>query len=305
MMKAPVALFVYNRPLHTRQTLLSLSNCEEASDTDLFIFCDGQKPDASEENKIAIREVRRIIREQKWCKRIEIVESEHNKGLSRSIISGVTELVNRFGKLIVLEDDMDLSPWFLKFMNEGLDLYANEDAVISLTGYSWPVKEKLPETFFLRGTYCWGWATWKRGWELFDPDGRKLMQELEARKLTGLFDFNNSHFYTQMLKDQVEGRNDSWALRWYASAFLENKLTLLPARSLVQNIGIDGSGVHSGKSNEWTVDISNTPIQMRRIPIEDNLIARRAVTNFFLSMKRNSLKERLKRKIYNFLYNRR
>ncbi len=304
-MKAPVALFVYNRPLHTRQTLLSLSNCEEASDTDLFIFCDGQKPDASEENKIAIREVRRIIREQKWCKRIEIVESEHNKGLSRSIISGVTELVNRFGKLIVLEDDMDLSPWFLKFMNEGLDLYANEDAVISLTGYSWPVKEKLPETFFLRGTYCWGWATWKRGWELFDPDGRKLMQELEARKLTGLFDFNNSHFYTQMLKDQVEGRNDSWALRWYASAFLENKLTLLPARSLVQNIGIDGSGVHSGKSNEWTVDISNTPIQMRRIPIEDNLIARRAVTNFFLSMKRNSLKERLKRKIYNFLYNRR
>ncbi|MEO8086129.1 MAG: glycosyltransferase family 2 protein [Bacteroidota bacterium] len=299
MINAPVALFVYNRPLHTRRTLMSLSNCSKAGDTDLFIFCDGLKAGASLQDKNAVEEVRQVVREKKWCRNIEIIESPVNKGLSRSVIAGVTDIVNRFGKIIVLEDDMEVSPYFLKYMNEGLTLYENDEKVISLTGYCWPVKEELPETFFLMGTYCWGWATWKRGWDLFEADGRKLLQQLEERKLTTLFDFDNSHFYTSMLRDQVEGRNDSWALPWYAIAFLKNKLTLIPGRSLVHNTGIDGTGVHSGESNEWKVTLSINPVEVNRIPVSDSLQGRQAVTSFFRSMKRNSFSERLKRKIRN------
>ncbi|MCX6276047.1 MAG: glycosyltransferase family 2 protein [Bacteroidetes bacterium] len=300
MMNAPVALFVYNRPLHTRRTLMSLSMCGEALETDLFIFCDGLKNGATEDVKKSVEEVRKVIRERKWCRNVEIIESAVNKGLSRSVIAGATEIVNRFEKIIVLEDDMEVSPFFLKYMNEGLALYERDEAVISLTGYCWPVKEKLPETFFLLGTYCWGWATWKRGWDLFDPDGSKLLRQLEEKNLTSLFDFNDSHFYTRMLKDQVEGKNDSWALPWYAAAFLQHKLTLIPGRSLVRNTGIDGTGVHSGESDEWAVELSSTPVEVARIPLEDSTPGRGAVTAFFRSMKRNSLPERLKRKIRSF-----
>lgn len=300
MMNAPLALFVYNRPLHTRRTLTSLSMCSEAKETDLFIFCDGLKNGANDEVKKSVDEVRKVIREKKWCRNVEIIESPVNKGLSRSVVAGVTDIVNRFGKIIVLEDDMEVSPFFLKFMNEGLALYKDDDAVISITGYCWPVKNKLPETFFLLGTYCWGWATWKRGWDLFDADGSKLLRQLEEKNLTSLFDFDDSHFYTRMLKDQVEGKNDSWALPWYAAAFLQNKLTLIPGRSLVRNTGIDGSGVHSGKSDEWAVELSSTPVVVARIPLEDSIRGREAVTAFFRSMKRNSLPERLKRKIRSF-----
>ena len=300
MMNAPVALFVYNRPLHTRRTLMSLSMCSEAKETNLFIFCDGLKNGATDEVKKSVEEVRKVIREKKWCRNVEIIESPVNKGLSRSVVAGVTDIVNRFGKIIVLEDDMEVSPFFLKFMNEGLALYEHDDAVISLTGYCWPVKDKIPETFFLLGTYCWGWATWKRGWDLFDADGRKLLQQLEEKNLTSLFDFDGSHFYTRMLKDQVEGKNDSWALPWYAAAFLQNKLTLIPGRSLVRNTGIDGTGVHSGKSDEWAVELTTTPVVVARIPPEDSIQGREAVTAFFRSMKRNSLPERLKRKIRSF-----
>ncbi len=296
-MNAPVALFVYNRPEHTRRTLLSLSKCKEAFETDLFIFCDGEKDNATAEQRNAINEVREVIRSGQWCRNVEVIESPLNKGLSRSIIAGVTELVRRFGKIIVLEDDMELSPYFLKYMNDGLEMYKDDEKVVSLTGYQWPVKDKVPETYFLRGTYCWGWATWKRGWDLFEPESKLLLQKLEEANLTSLFDFDSSHFYTQMLQEQVEGRSDSWALPWYAKTFLENKLTLIPGRSLVQNIGIDGTGIHSGKSNEWGVALSEIPIEVNKIPVEDSKEGRKAVTAFFRSMKRNSFPEKLKRRI--------
>ena len=130
----------------------------------------------------------------------------------------------RCDKVIVLEDDLVTSPHFLQYMNDGLGIYERDDRVISIHGYSYPVHGKLPETFFLRGADCLGWATWKRGWDLFEDDGQRLLNELERRNLTRSFDFDGSYPYTQMLRDQIAGSNSSWAVRWYASAFLRDKL---------------------------------------------------------------------------------
>jgi hypothetical protein len=138
-MNAPIALFVYNRPAHTRVTLESLSANIEAAGSDLFIFADGLKPGSTAAMRASVEEVRKVIRERQWCRKVEIMVSETNKGLANSIVQGVTEIVNRYGKVIVLEDDMQLSPYFLKFMNDGLRFYESNEKVISLTGYTWPV----------------------------------------------------------------------------------------------------------------------------------------------------------------------
>ena len=125
----------------------------------------------------------------------------------------------RFGRVIVLEDDLECSP-FLQFMNRALDVYADDHRVISISGYIYPIKGDFTGDVFLRGADCWGWATWKRGWDLFRSDGNALLSELQSRQLSAAFDFDGSYPYTEMLTDQVNGKNDSWAIRWYASAFL-------------------------------------------------------------------------------------
>ena len=151
----------------------------------------------------------------------------------------------------------------------------------SIHGYCCATKTPLPETFFLRGADCWGWATWSRAWKVFNPDGAFLLGELKRRRLTKLFDFDSTFECMSMLADQVAGKNDSWAIRWSASAFLANMLTLYPARSLVQNIGYDFSGEHCGGSRIWDVQLSVTPIHIERIPIKDSIIGRKAFEAFF------------------------
>src|SRR3989337_2261525 len=183
-------------------------------------------------------------------------------------------------QIIVLEDDLLSSPFFLKFMNEGLEYYKDEDKVISINGYLFPVIARLPETFFLKGADCWGWATWKRGWDLFEPDGEKLLGDMRKRHLKKEFDFNGAYPYTKMLEDQTRGKNNSWAIRWYASAFLNDKLTLYPGRSLTKNIGTDASGTHCGKTDLYESQISLNPIEITDIPIEENRSAREEFGRF-------------------------
>jgi hypothetical protein len=142
------------------------------------------------------------------------------------------------------------------------------------------VNRTLPQTFFLRGADCWGWATWKRGWDLFEQDGRKLLSELEGRQLTRSFDFDGSYPYTQMLRDCIAGANDSWAVRWYASAFLLGKLTLYPGSAQVQNIGADGSGTHVGSTRRFENPDWGRPILVGGVPVEESLLARRAFARF-------------------------
>jgi len=273
-----MVLFVYNRPWHTRQTIKALQKNELADRSDLFIYSDSPK---NEQTEKAVKKVREYIHTIDGFKTITIREREKNLGLAGSIIDGVTAIVNEYGRLIVLEDDLVTSPFFLRYMNDALILYENEEKVISIHGYIYPLSEKLPSTFFLRGADCWGWATWKRGWDLFEEDGQKLLNELEEKKLTRLLDFNRTYNYTQMLRDQIAGKNDSWAVRWLVSAFLRERLTLYPGISLIRNIGLDGIGTHCGTSDAVDVKVGQEPISVQPIDIVENAKAKKIIEDYF------------------------
>lgn len=279
---APIVLFVYNRPQHARSTIEALQQNLLASESELYVYSDGPK---SESDREKVEEVRRHLAELDGFARITIIKREQNRGLAHSVISGVSEILSRYGRIIVLEDDMVTSPHFLRYMNEALELYEDEDRVISVHGYVYPVKESLPETFFLKGADCWGWGTWKRGWDLFEADGAKLFQELKDRRLERRFDLNGAYDYTRMLKEQISGKNDSWAIRWYASALLNDRLTLYPGRSLVQNIGTDNSGVHCGATDDFRTDVTVTPIHVERLRPEENRDALSIFGRYFESLR--------------------
>lgn len=297
-MFAPVIFFAYNRPEHTRRSLESLKANAEAEQTVLYIFCDGPKANATEETKKRITEVRQVIREQQWCGQVEITEQDTNKGLAASVIEGVTDIVTRHGRCIVLEDDLIVSPFFLKYMNDALDAYVAEENVISIHGYTYPVGETLPETFFLRGADCWGWATWKRGWDLFEPDSSKLYIELKRSKQLRAFNVNNTYDYVKMLKKHIRGENDSWAIRWHASAFMRNRLTMYPGRSLVTNAGTDGQGTNVTHDKHFAVQLSSGPVKVGNIKVEANREAQRIFEHYFRKKQTTALQRLLMRLKY-------
>lgn len=296
---APIVLFVYNRPWHTQQTVESLKKNKLAKESELFIFSDGPKENNKAKNDV--EKVREYIKTINGFRRITIIEKEENYGLANSIISGVTEIVNRHGKVIVLENDLVTSKYFLNFMNSALEFYKDENKVISIHGYIYPIKSDLPETFFIKGADCWGWATWKRGWDIFEANGKKLLDELKDKNLEKKFDINGSYAYTKMLSEQVTKKNDSWAIRWYASAFLKDKLTLCPGRSLVCNIGLDASGIHCGSTNSFNAVITNRPIKLTNIPIEENIFVLREIEKHFRMTKQNIIKRIFYKIIRGFL----
>lgn len=302
---APIALFIYKRPELTRACLKNLSENPEFKNSILYVFADGPKPDAAEADIAKIERARAVVDECKWAKSTIFMKSEQNKGLANSIIEGVTKIVEKHGKIIVVEDDLLVSKYFLNYMNEGLRLYEREERVISIHGYVYPVKSKLPEVFFLKGADCWGWATWQRGWKLFEQDGNTLLSELNDRKLTKEFDFNGAIRYTSMLKDQIDGKNDSWAIRWYASAFLKNKLTLYPGKTLVQHVGIGEDATHMKGGKAEKVIFPIQPIKLRRIKISENNNVKSIITNYFLCKPEItiSLHSRLKSLVYKKINN--
>jgi GT2 family glycosyltransferase len=247
MSQAPIVFFAYKRPEHTRRSLESLSQNIGAKDSELFIYCDGIK---CIEDRQLVELVRQIVRSKLWCGTVHIIEREQNIGLANSIISGVTEICSRYGKVIVLEDDLILSPYFLNYMNTALELYKNETHVMQISGYMFPTNLEPVETdtIFFPLVNSWGWATWLRAWNYFDPEATDY-QELKAnKKLKYKFNLNNSYPYFDMLESQIKAEIDSWAIRWYLNTFMLQGLTLYPVQSLIQNIGFDGSGTHSSVS---------------------------------------------------------
>ncbi len=249
-MAAPIIIFVYKRPRHTLEVLRALQRNPLASDSLLFIFCDGPKLDCSKDELIAINETRRIIRLDQWCKKVEIIESDKNMGLAASIIEGVTSVVSRYGKVIVLEDDIISSPFFLQYMNDSLDVYEHEKEVISIGAFNFFANDnQVPDTFFIPIPDCWGWATWKDRWDLFQHDGNILLKQLRERNLIKKFNLNGAYNFEQMLIDQINGKNNSWAIRWQAVAYLNNKLSLYPKFSMTKNIGFGSDGTHGGDDN--------------------------------------------------------
>jgi hypothetical protein len=279
---APICLFVYNRPWHTTQTLEHLIKNIGADKSELIVYSDGAR-DSSD--SLAVEEVRKIIENIVGFRKVNLIKRAKNVGLAQNIIEGVTAVLEQYKKIIVLEDDLITSPYFLNYMNRGLDLYEPDPRVASIHGYCYPVKNNLPETFFIKGADCWGYATWQRAWEKFEPDGQKLVERIVKSGRKKEFDFNNSYGYFTMLQDQIKGKNNSWAVRWYASAFLADMYTLYPYPSLVQNIGLDNSGTHSGSFDKPGKAIEIKEILFGPIPVEENSIARKEFEKYFRSLR--------------------
>lgn len=281
-MLAPIALFAYNRPAHLARVAQALSANPEAAASRLYVFSDAPKRDADRGGVDAVRTQACALR---GFASVELVEQRENQGVARSITGGVARLTSEFGRTIVLEDDLLPAPHFLRYMNRALDTYAEDERVISVHAYSYPVAGPLPPTYFLRGADCWGWATWKRGWDLYEPDGGKLLNALQRKDQAREFDFDGAYPYSRMLRDANEGRNDSWAIRWYASAFLHGKLTLYPGSSQVQNIGADGSGIHVGDTPQFRHATWGEALEVGGIPVEESLAARAAFATYLAGLR--------------------
>ncbi len=279
MTYAPIALFTYNRADHTQRAVESLLQNAEAKDSDLFIFSDGAK------NEKAIKGVednRKYIHTVTGFKTITIIEREKNWGLANSLIAGITDVITKYGRVIVVEDDLILSPYFLKFMNDGLEKYKDDDRVGTITGFVPPIEEKLPETFFLTYFQCWGWATWKRAWDLLETDARPLLKGLRFKRKK--FDVGGGVCNYGNLYCQKVGLVDSWYLRYYASLFLKGKLSLYPGRSVAANDGLDGTGTHCGADLKCYFNAHNTqaPIVLREIEVREDERVFQIFKNYFL-----------------------
>jgi hypothetical protein len=300
---APIVLFTYCRPNNTKETIKHLLMNEEAKDSDLFIYSDSSKNEKADDG---VRRTREYIRSISGFKSVSIIEREKNMGLANNIVDGVTSIINQYGKVIVLEDDLSVSPFFLRFMNEGLERYKDRDDIISIHGYVYPTKKKLPEAFLIKGADCWGWATWKRGWDMFCFDATLLYKKIKESRRDKEFDYNFSYPYMDMLKRQMVGIANSWAICWYASAFLNNMYTLYPSKSLVQLNDLVGNGsTHGSTPMEYLVEVRDTPINWNLVDDKkESKKGRVAFEKFFNSQK--SLKKNLiislKRRIKIILY---
>jgi len=297
---APVILFVYNRPHHLTKVIDGLKLNKECRNTPLIIYSDAAK---SKTDLELVNSTRKIIRNISGFQSLKIIEQERNKGLADSIIDGVTEQFENYESLIILEDDLVPSKFFLNYMNTALQLYSGSEKISSVHAYCYPVLGYLPSTFFIKGADCWGWGTWKSNWDNFEKDGTVLYQELKRRNLFFSFNMYGGYNYRKMLLDQINGRNNSWAIRWHAWNYLQGKLTLYPNRSLVENIGTDGSGSNFTKTDP-TYKTSNSvfKIPVERSEIKEDIFARnkfilyhyRRKLLILLSMPREFIKKNLK-----------
>lgn len=268
---APIALFVYARPEHTLKTLEALQSNTLASHSHLTIYADGPKPNATDKDLHAIQEVRRVIRLNQWCKVVNIIESDENSGLANSVIHGISIILEESNKVIVLEDDIITSRHFLKYMNQALSIYQDQDKVGGISGFCYPNSGGLDQTYFLPICASWGWGTWKRAWDNFQVDSEYLLSKISDDDTSARFNFGHYPF-SSMLQAQAQGKVDSWAIRFYASIFLKGQFFLFPEQSLVNNIGFDDSGVHSTSNDQYYNshavaqdfgDISKIPVELK------------------------------------------
>ena len=301
MRYAPIALFSYNRLPHLTKTLEALQANELASESELYLFSDGPKNKSEEEQ---VQQVRIFLKTVSGFKKVHLIESPTNRGLADSIISGVTRLTNEYGKVIILEDDIVTSKQFLHFMNDALDFYENAPQVMHISGYVFPIgndsskengTEKEKETFFIAPTTCWGWATWKRSWQFFNPDSTALLSQFSETMIQD-FNLNGGTDYFNQLTLNHLGKLKTWAVFWSASVFLKKGLSLHPTRSLTINIGHDGTGEHCSTTDQFNVVLSEKRITGFETQIEESSFFREKIEQFLKSLK-PSLFTRIRNKI--------
>lgn len=294
-MNAPIAIFVYNRPSHTKSVLDNLSLNKQAKNSELFVFCDGLKQNSTDVIKTAVQETRSLIESENRFKKVTIYKHQENQGLAKSIIFGVSKVLSQYDKIIVLEDDIVPEKGFLGYMNEALNIYCDNDEVGCVHAWNYTFNKNMisDSTFFLKGADCWGWGTWKNAWDLLELDGRLLLNQIKTKNLDFEFNRNNTHSFTKMLEDQIEGKNNSWAIRWHASLFLANKYCLHPKYPIVKNIGLDGTGTHSGVELLLQKTVKKIKIKKKDTPKENLFFYK----SFEMGIKSNlNLWENLKKK---------
>ncbi len=275
---APVALFAFNRPDHTLRTLEALKKNDLADQTHLYIFCDGPRVNSDDVRRID--EVREIVVREKWCGKVSTIFQKKNLGLADSIRGGIEQVLDEHDRIIVLEDDIVTSPGFLKYMNDALSIYANDNNVMNVSAYLPETNFRwlLPSSFFHRMMSCWGWATWGRAWDKAQWDARLLLKRIESHP-GGLhaFDMDSTYPYSEHLRKNIDGTLKTWAIFWAASCYVSGGLSLYPGCSLVTNIGFDGTGTNcdSAESDPQTAlakNITVRPIEIKPSSIGDRYL---------------------------------
>ncbi len=267
---APIILFTYNRPSHTRRTVEALLNNVLADKSRLFVFSDGAK---DEDEQRDVHRVRDYLRKVRGFLSIRLVERERNWGLADSIVSGVSEVIEQYGSAIVLEDDIVTSPYFLTFMNKALSFYRHEKRVWHISGWNYPIDPSgLPDAFLWRVMNCWGWATWADRWQHFEKDPGRLISTFSSADIYRFDVDGTQDFWSQVLAN-YDGKINTWAIFWYATIFERSGLCLNPVRTFVNNIGHDGSGVNCGRMKGYIDVLNNMPDVTLPAEIKENVRA--------------------------------
>lgn len=295
---APVVMFVYARQDHTLRTLKALRANQWADQTDLIIFSDAPR---GERDVDAVNAVRNLVKTVTGFKSIRVVERKENYGLAKNIQDGVSEVCQAYGRVIILEDDIVTSPTFLKYMNCALEKYKKEPRVWHISAWNYPIEpSQEKDAFFLRIMNCWGWGTWSDRWVHYKkcPDDLVGRWDQEAIRK---FNVDGHHdFWSQILRNQSQEIN-TWAVFWYATIFENSGLCLNPCRSLVQNIGNDGSGTNCG--NVDLFNFSPAELDVVRWPemIAEDPVMTARIQSWFTSMS-PSLFSRIFRKLKTIVY---
>lgn len=277
---APIIVFAYDRPDHLRRTLDALARNDLASQSDLYIYCDGAKETASIEQIERIRENRKVAHGADGFKSATIIEREENVGLKANIVGAVTEIVNKYGRVITLEDDIVTSTGFLRYMNDALELYKNDEQVMHISGYMWPHRYRLPETFFYPVPYPGGgWATWARAWQHYSDDAEALFHYWKERWEE--FNLFGGDYLQKQLIANYKGEMNTWFIKWHAVMLHRKGLTLYPRQSLTNNIGFDSLATNCYQTNMFDIDHLAESIKVKRKPIRINRIAAREIYAFY------------------------
>lgn len=267
---SPIVIFTYRRNID--KLIDSLLKNNLAKESELFIFSDGYK---SEKDKADVLEVRENLKNITGFKKVDIKESSTNKGLATSVIEGTSSTLQKYGKVIVLEDDLVVVDNFLNYMNEALEYYKNDKKIWSISGYTPDLKclESYNKDIYLSvRANSWGWATWSDRWEKIDWEIKDWPEFTKDIKAIEKFNLGGNDMFT-MLKMQMLGKIDSWAIRWCYNQFHYNSYTVYPTKSKLCNDGFDNIGTHNSTGQErWKVDVSNKYTVFEEITIDKNII---------------------------------
>lgn len=280
---APIVLFVYNRLEHTIRTIEALKNNELANQSDLIIYSDAPKNYLAEDS---VRQVREYIKTVDGFRSVKTVERDTNWGLAKSIIDGVTSVVNQYGQIIVLEDDIVTSPSFLIFMNKALDFFKLEQRVWHISGWNYPIDSSdLGDIFFWRLMNCWGWATWKDRWAFFEKNPEQIDKGWTAQEKLR-FNLDGAGDSWRQISLNLSGRIDTWAVFWYATIFQNHGLCVNPSVTFVENIGFDGTGIHCAEvKNLEPVKLNYRDNLFLDVKVKESQLAVNRIRNYYLSQK--------------------